>query len=154
MLEYLSHLRLVRDLAAGADPEGSARLRACAARLTSRRTRERLARSINGAIETADKPAPRLTAAVPPARDEVLAASHELRALAHRLCAPAPAAPRGVALVELLLRDGASALYLGGGLRAEVRKARLALDASRPWSPDRAQPSPRRARLRSRPGTA
>ena len=98
--------------------------------LTSPRVREDLARSVRRVIGDAREPANPLRPRAPVAREEVVAASHELRQLASRLLAPMPVTAHGVAKVRLLLSDGSGPLYRRdrpGDLSAAARDALASL---------------------------
>jgi hypothetical protein len=98
-------------------------------RLTSDRTRRRLANGLTRLVADAQKPAPAISAAIPIRRAAVMAVSPELLELATRLRAPGPAYAQGVSLASELLTDGNSPLYqTGRDLRGAVEKALAALD--------------------------
>jgi len=123
--------RLIGELAAGADPQGTPERALCAAHLTSMRTRRGLAASVVNAIDVALESPRRLSAAVPLARSEVVAARPALVGLNQRLCAPGHVNPRGVAILHQLLCDASSPLYLPShpdALDAAVREAARALE--------------------------
>lgn len=109
-------------LARGASPDSSAALSLRAHELISRRTRRRLSKRIHCLLREARRPPSPLSPGVPICRRKVLTASVELENLAERLTAPGPVDVRGVAQVELLLRDGSSALY-GGPHRSDLHRA-------------------------------
>lgn len=116
---------LDHELAAGTDPGTSALLALRAQRISGRRCRVRVADGLARVMRDAQARSAGFSAAVRPDRREVLAARTVLAALDRRLRAPEPVTPRGVALLEELLTDGASQLYrptepgaLGSGLRA------------------------------------
>ena len=124
--------RLDAQLAAGADPNGSAELALRAGQLVDPRRRGRFARALRRAIESVD---PALhqrsrSAAVPVARAAMLQARPTLLALAHDLSELPHPSPRGVALTVELLTDGAGPLYLPPdptALRLAAQLARAAL---------------------------
>jgi hypothetical protein len=122
---------LDRRLAGGASPESSVELMLRARRLIRPRERRRLARSLRMLVRSAARPGSGV--ATPPlARWDVLEAAAELERLAARLDAEGPVSVRSIALVRLLLTDGAGPLYLRsrpGGLEGAVETA---LDASAP----------------------
>jgi hypothetical protein len=100
-----------------------------ARRLTKQRTREKLARGIERAIQDAERPRSLMTAAVPVRRLAVVEARSHLEALAARLCAPEPVYAQGVAAARALLADAESPLYQPtGDLYAAVDHALAALD--------------------------
>lgn len=94
----VTHLRLDRRLAEGADPAGSTALALRARQLTSRGFRERLASSIDDLLRDAN-------------RASIDAAHSELRHITEILRGPAPVYARGVALSRALVWDGRSPLY-------------------------------------------
>ena len=95
-------------------------------RLLERRTRERLARSVDEMVATAARPRPGAPPPLAPSR-VIRAIASELGEVA-RLLRADPAA-RGVALVEVLLTSAASPLYGREvePLRQELRRARYLL---------------------------
>jgi hypothetical protein len=98
-------------------------------RLTKQRTREKLARGIERAIEDAERPRARMTSAVPVRRLAVVEARSQLEALAARLRAPEPVYAQGVAAARALLADAESPLYQPTrDLHAAVDHALAALD--------------------------
>jgi hypothetical protein len=107
----LRHYSLDAALSRGADPCESPTLAYRAARLTSGRSRERMAASVADILVTAERPARALTAAVEPDRDEVAAAVPLLIKIRDLLGSTAPVYARGVAMLKGLLGDGGSSLY-------------------------------------------
>jgi hypothetical protein len=99
-------------LARGADPCESPALAYRAARLTSERSRQNMAAWVAQVLAAAGRPARGLSAAVEPHRGEVAAAEPRLVQVWELLRSSAPVYARGVAMLEGLLRDGASPLYL------------------------------------------
>ena len=98
-------------------------------RLTSDRTRGRLAAGLERAVADAEAPRLRLSAAIPVQRRKVTGCRGELLELAERLRTPGPAYAQGIARAAGLLSDVDSPLYQSGGdLRAAVETALLALD--------------------------
>jgi hypothetical protein len=106
-------------LARGADPCESPVLAYRAARLTSERSRERTAAWVADILGTAGQRPRAFSAAVDPNRDEIAAAAPLLMQVQELLRSTAPVYARGVAMLEILLRDG------GGPLYAPVRRAEL-----------------------------
>ncbi|MGZ5375629.1 MAG: hypothetical protein ACXWEF_04165 [Solirubrobacterales bacterium] len=102
---------LDRALARGVDPLESPSLAVRAARSTSRRNRERLASSIEAMLIAATNPQPALSAAVQPSRAVIDVARLPLLQIETMLRAERPVYCQGVARLQLLLFDGASALY-------------------------------------------
>jgi hypothetical protein len=127
MRVQLHRFGLDDELAHGADPHSSPELALRADQLL--RARERIAVSIERALDSARRSRPVLTARVPVRRDQALECSDEIVALTERLRED-PVDVRGVAMASRLVYDGASPLYLDGGpsLLYAVRSARLALD--------------------------
>jgi hypothetical protein len=127
---WLRRGSLDRSLAAGADPAASPELSWRARQLASRRYRCGLAASIRNLLAAAEEPARRYSAAVAVQRREILAERERLLELAADLESPDELEPRGVALVERLLTDGSSPVYLSspdGSLREALGQARAAL---------------------------
>ena len=131
----LRRAELDRSLAEGADPLATPELRWRAQQLMSDRSRRRLAKEIEGALEAA-KTRPWLGgSAASPNRTEIGRCWELLHALANDLRGAEPIALRGVALTAQLLHDGCSPLYAPyayapgpeGELELEVRRARSAL---------------------------
>lgn len=122
---------LDRRLAAGVSPWSSDELALRARRLISRRGRARLASGLTRAARDAQKGPPGFSAAARPDAREVLAARTVLDAIARRLGAREPVAPRGVAMLQELLTDGTSPLYRPGekgALGSLLRAAAVALE--------------------------
>jgi hypothetical protein len=133
MLAWWGAPGLDRQLAAGASPQGSRVLALRARRITSRRTRGRIADGLARVMRDARATRVGFSAAVAPDRRQLLAARTVLGALERRLRAPEPVAARGVALLHVLLSDGSSPLYRPGepgALGSELRAAAAALEAS------------------------
>jgi hypothetical protein len=125
---------LDRLLAAGADPWSSAELTLRARRLTSARSRTRVANGLAGVMRSAGKRSPAFTAAVQPRSEDVLEAGPVIASLERRLRGRGPVAAQGVALVRLLLIDGNGALYRPsdpGALADCLRAAAAALSDAR-----------------------
>jgi hypothetical protein len=122
---------LDRRLASGASPDESPALRRRARKLTSKRKRCALAVSVSRLVDEADQPATPLTAAVPIQRRAIRACRPLLTMVAEDLeDTNLPVQPKGVALVQQLLRDGASPVYAPLGERAleeALRRAHAAL---------------------------
>jgi hypothetical protein len=127
---WLRRGSLDRSLAAGADPAASPELSRRARQLTSRRSRSTLAASVRSLVGAAESPPRGYTSAAPIQRQEILAERELLLELAADLESGDELKPRGIALVERLLIDGDSPLYLsgpGGALREALGQARAAL---------------------------
>jgi hypothetical protein len=117
----LDHSRLDATLAQGADPCNSHALAHRAARLTSQRSRKRLAAWIEDILATAGRaPSGKVVVvysrafslAIEPDRDEVAAAGPVLKSVRELLRSSAPVYARGVALLADLLSDGGGPVYL------------------------------------------
>jgi hypothetical protein len=127
-------------LARGADPCGSPALAYRSARLTSERGRERLAASLDRVLDAAARPACGCSAAVPPCRDEVVAAGPLLVQARELLRSRMPVYSQGAARLENLLRDGGSPLYWParlGALSQELEVAIAALEGRDPADEDK-----------------
>jgi hypothetical protein len=123
------HWSLDARLAAGIDPASEFVLVARAAQLLSQPHRRRLAASIERVVDEADagKP-PSWGPAVPVVRAQVVEARASLLFIAHLLRFADRVRPRGVAIVDRLLTDGGSALYLRSARGAVELQAQAALD--------------------------
>jgi hypothetical protein len=98
-------------------------------RLTSLRTRRRLAAGLQRTLNAAES-RPMLTSAIPVQREAVLRARDEIEQLIAGLLGPDEVTPRGVALVHELLTDGCSPLFapnVNGELHQALRHAHAAL---------------------------
>lgn len=127
-------------LAAGADPCDSLSLAYRAGRLTSERSRAKLAASVDGVLAAVIRPARALSSAVEPHHYEVVAARPLLIQVGEVLRSRAPVYSQGVALLEQLLKDGGSPLYLPpwqGALNDELEVVIAALEGREqtrsPW---------------------
>ncbi len=109
---WLRRGSLDRSLAAGADPSASPALARRARQLTSRRRRAGLAASIRNLLDAAEKGRRGFTSAVPIQRHDILRERQLLLQLAADLESEDELQPRGIALVERLLIDGASPVYV------------------------------------------
>jgi hypothetical protein len=106
-----------------------------AAGLTSRRSRDRLAASVDNLFAAAARPASLHSLAIDPCRSEVAAAAPLLDLTGELLRAPAPVYAQGVAMLACLLRDGGSALYAPtrpGALRQELERITVAMHGADP----------------------
>jgi hypothetical protein len=122
---------LDRQLAAGVNPGASPLLTTRSRRLTSPRYRGRIAEGLTRATRHATANTRGFSAAVRPDRGEVIAARTVLATLDHRLRAAEPVSAQGIAMLESLLTDGASPLYLPhepGALGSRLRAAAAALE--------------------------
>ena len=120
--------RLDRDLAAGESPDSTAALALRAQVLVRPSMRRALAHGVQRLLaEAASEAPPRCIGARVFVRPErILRVTDELRLLIDHLLTPGPVPARGVALVRLLLSDGAGPLYYGPGNDAELRAVILA----------------------------
>jgi hypothetical protein len=128
----LHRARLDRELANGRRPESSPEHHRRAEQLLDMRCRRELADGLRRLIADAEAPRAALTAAVAPHRGEVRAAREVLDALIERLLDDRPVRVRGVALVRVLLTDGASPAYTPRRPGALTEWARTALRALPP----------------------
>lgn len=117
--------RLDRDLDAGAEVGAGSALAVHAARLTSIREREELAR----ALRNATKAAAVLPVRAPLKRDRIAAEHQLIDDITLRLHAPRPVRARGMARLRILLSDGTGPLYRSnqGSLAAALRGVLAAL---------------------------
>jgi hypothetical protein len=123
------HWALDGRLADGVDPGSDAALAVRATQLLSPRHRRRLAASVERVVREADAaPAPRFSVALGTARDQVAEARTSLLFLAHVLREAEPVGVRGIAIVQRLLTDGGSVLYIGGVRGAVELEVQTALD--------------------------
>jgi hypothetical protein len=126
----LQRARLDRELADGLRADSSPLRRRRAEQLVSERCRRELADALERAIRDSHRPRPVFTAAATLQAREIRAARPVLEALIRRLRDDLPVRVRGVALVRVLLTDGASPLYHphpAGALRAWADTALRAL---------------------------
>jgi hypothetical protein len=132
--------RLDAELALGSDSRGSALLRARAAELVAPKHRRRAAISLLRLVNDSYAVGSRgFSAAVPVSRDQVAPARDALLFTAQVLLFADRVDPRGVAIVEQLLRDGGSVLYVGGepgALEARVEEILHHLVAGEGRHPD------------------
>jgi hypothetical protein len=122
---------LDQHLSAGANPGATALLAIRSRRLTSRRSRRRIAAGLTRVVRDADATTRGFTAAIRPDPREVIAARTLLATLERRLRTDEPVSPQGVALLQSLLTDGNSPLYRPtepGALGSRLRAAAAALD--------------------------
>jgi len=124
----IRRLELDHALAEGADPTASPLLAARAAQLVSRPTRYRLAAALEYWALTADAPRGRLRTA--PLRGPLSANRRGLLELASILRRGGLLYARGIAILELVLIDGAGPAYTdarGEGLARQLELARAGL---------------------------
>jgi hypothetical protein len=127
---WLRRRSLDRSLAAGKDPGASPALSRRARQLTSQRRRAGLAASIRNLLDAAEEGPPGFTAAVPIQRHDVLRERELLLQIADDLESQDELKPRGLALVEGLLTDGGSPVYVDlgeGALHGALVHAHAAL---------------------------
>jgi hypothetical protein len=135
----LHRATLDEQIARGADVEGDERLALRAGQLASVGERNRLARSLERALEIARHPAEAvgnrtargLSSRVPLRVEEIRDCAGDLDALVARLRDEGAVDAQGVAMTTRLLSNGASPLYYRSSpltLRHAVRSARLALE--------------------------
>jgi hypothetical protein len=118
-------------LACGEDPCRSPALAYRSARLTSEPGRQRLAAALDRVVDAATRPTQGWSTAVPPCRDEVVAAGPLLVQARDLLRSRTPVYSQGAARLENLLRDGGGPLYWParrGALRHELEVAIAALE--------------------------
>ena len=118
---------LDRALLAGADPSASPALAARASLLTSRRSRDEIARSLDALVRRAQGPQRRWWDLSQ--REAILENSSELHAVAMMLTRDRPLYAAGVAHLSRLLTDGTGPAYRGSAsaLARALRDAREAL---------------------------
>lgn len=121
---------LDRALIEGADPAATGQLAARVAKLTSRSTRQEVARGLDHLACDGREAGGRWR--VRPSRAAAAANAPELRALAARLREPGPLYVRGIAMLSRLLTDGTGPAYSdsrGHLLAKRLRDARVAMGA-------------------------
>lgn len=99
------------DLASGADPNTDPIRRQRASELVGAKARRRIAASLERLLAEADSPAGPLSSRVPVARAAIRDSRSDLEMIDERLKAPSYISPQAVAMVSLLLTDGAGPLY-------------------------------------------
>jgi hypothetical protein len=127
---WLQRGALDRRLAHGADPNATPALSRRARQLTSRRCRAGLAEGLRNVVDAAEEPPRGYSAAVPVRRREILAEREFMIAIVEDLLSDDELSPRGIALVEQMLTDGRSPLFVGdpeGDLHGALTHARAAL---------------------------
>jgi hypothetical protein len=126
---WWSQSSLDARLAAGVDPASELALALRAAQLVSARHRRRRAAWVEHLVRETDAGrAPGLSAAVPIAREQVTEARASLLFLAHVIRHAERVRPRGMAMVEQLLADGNSVLYIRSARGAVELQVQAALD--------------------------
>jgi hypothetical protein len=133
---WLHRGRLDRDLAAGFDPESSAKHTLRAQQLTDPATRRRLAHSLRRVVsDVRDRRATMFGPAVP-VRREVLPWSNELLRLAERVQGADPVSASGMARLLVTLTDGTSPLYDRGSGRSVQETVQWIADGLQPARAD------------------
>jgi hypothetical protein len=112
--------RLDHELVSGADPNHGPLRRERARQLVGEEWRRRCAASLEGLLAEADSPPRALNPKVPLARAAIRDSRGGLDTLVERLRAPAYISPQGVAMITVLLGDGAGPLYGSGTSDSEV----------------------------------
>jgi hypothetical protein len=103
--------RVDRELVSGLDPNSDPLRRERARELVGERCRRRLAATLEGLQLEADSSAHLFTSRVPLARAAIRDSRDELDTVVERLKTPAYISARGVAMISVLLSDGAGPLY-------------------------------------------
>jgi hypothetical protein len=119
---------LDRGLRDGAEPDASPLIAARAAQLSATSTRARIADGLERLAQSADNP--RSRARILPSRAAMLANRSELLEIADILRRDRPLYARGVAMLELILTDGAGPAYTdrrGEVLAGQLEIARASL---------------------------
>jgi hypothetical protein len=119
-------LELDRALAAGASPDSGVLLSLRAETLISMTNRHALARALRRAVTDAGRPLQPLGPILPLARRDILRQRELMHELADVLDSTVPVDLRGLAAVEVLLRDGAGPMYTADprdGLRTRLETA-------------------------------
>lgn len=125
--------RLDRALGRGKSPEGSLLLALRAHELVRPAIRREFADRLERHLEDAAQPVRFVVSAcVPIRRERVIESETKLRILIERLRAPGPIPARGVALVSVLLTDGAGPLFGRNCTHSLTAEVTLAIDALDP----------------------
>jgi hypothetical protein len=125
---WISRRQLDEELIAGADPNSRPALALRTTQLLDPRLRRRLAATLERLIDEFDAHSPQLSAAVPFQRDQVAQARAVLPWLAYELRTAESIQPRGVAMVDRLLRDVTGPLYVRNPPAALQRRAQEIYD--------------------------
>jgi hypothetical protein len=133
-IAVITRRRVLDDqLAAGVDPRSDPALGMRAAQLCRGRVRRGIARQLRRTVAAARQASSDRVGSAPLARSEILAEADALMGLVHRIEAPRPVEPMGVALAKQLASDANSPLAVGaepGTLHLVVRLATVALDVT------------------------
>lgn len=127
--------RLDEQLIAAADPTSRIELAQRAEQLVKRGKRERVALSVDRLISEFDRQRPQLSAAVPFQRDQVAEARAVLAWLVYELRDAEQVDPRGVAMIDHLIRDVEGPLFSPsppGELRRRAQEAYECLVGDQP----------------------
>lgn len=118
IVSYLRASKLDREIASGASPEATVSLALRAQALVRPSMRRALARRVEELLEEATSGRTQQFAGVRISvpRDRILDAADALQTLVDHLRAAGPVPARGVALVRVLLTDGAGPLYYPDGI--------------------------------------
>ncbi len=103
--------RLDKELASGADPNADPLRRERAQELVGEKTRRRLAESLERLLTEAYSSSSPFSSKAPIARAAIRDSYGEMETIVERLKAPAYISSQGVAMISLLLIDGAGPLY-------------------------------------------
>jgi hypothetical protein len=126
-------------LAAGADSASDPALAVRAAQLTAQRHRRQLAAAVERIVREAEAAShPSFSVVVGTARDQVAEARSSLLFLAYLLRHEERVGPRGVAILEQLLTDGSSPVYVRSFRGALALRVQTAVDCL--VGPDMASP--------------
>ena len=112
---HLSALTLDRALADGASADSSVPLSLRAEKLISMANRRSLAQALRRVVRDAGRPLQPLGPVLPLARRDIRRHQDVIHELANAIDHPGPVDLRGLAAVEVLLKDGAGPLYTGDG---------------------------------------
>jgi hypothetical protein len=107
----LNHHRIDRELARGADPNTDPLRYERARELVGDESRRRLGAGLEGLLAAADTGPIRFSSKVPVARLAIRESRPDIETIVERLSPPAYLSPQGVAMVAVLLADGAGPLY-------------------------------------------
>jgi hypothetical protein len=124
---------LDRALADGASPDSSEQLARRAQALVRADTRDEIAASLRRLTRGDGRPLSSRVGAVPARAEDV---RRDLERLAARLLEPGPLAPRGVALTQELLTDGAGPLFWTESADDLGARLRTVLEALEPRDSD------------------